>query len=413
MTHSLTWLPQVLREAGLEVVEYPGWQTRGHGDIGKVQGILCHHTGGPLTGDLPDLEILVKGRPDLTGPLCNLGLSRSGKFHMIAAGKAWHAGAGDWHGITDGNSHFIGIEAENTGETSGPRADKWPAVQMDAFARGCAAILKHINADVIMAVGHKEYALPKGRKSDPSFDMVAFRANVVKIMGGDGKVIDMAEPSITDTSIPAPIRTKNPGAMWGRTGPRSTTGKVDVTNAPIPKKWGSTKTVYLNDGLGQGNNIAVFDTWVQGICAQLDLWRTSPNYKNKRLADALHTWSGGNNVPSYIAYVKARVPGITEDTIMDEAFWNGPMCIPFLKAQAGHEAGKIVAQDYDWIEAKRIVMTPKVPVVATTAAVVVGSGTTAAVAASDGWSWMQIGLTAFIVAGLVTAVVLLIHKFRN
>jgi hypothetical protein len=88
--------------------------------------------------------------------------------------------------------------------------------------------------------------------------------------------------------------------------------KVAATNAPIPKKWGSTQTVYLSDGLGQGNNIAVFDTWVQGICAQLDLWRTSPRYKNKRFEDAIRVWSGGNNVESYIAYVTARVPGMTE-----------------------------------------------------------------------------------------------------
>lgn len=124
----------------------------------------------------------------------------------------------------------------------------------------------------------------------------------------------------------------------------------------LAKKWGSTETITLHDGLGQGNNIAVFPTYVQGICAQLDLWRSSPRYKNKRFADAIHTWSGGNNVPSYIAYVKARVPGMTENTIMNDAFWQGPMGIAFLKAQAGHEAGKTYpAPDADWVEAQRIV----------------------------------------------------------
>jgi cystathionine beta-lyase/cystathionine gamma-synthase len=79
---------------------------------------------------------------------------------------------------------------------------------------------------------------------------------------------------------PASIRTKNPGAMWG---------------SPLAIKWGAHKTaVVLNDGLGQGNNIAVFDSYVAGICAQLDLWRTSKNYRNKRFADAIATWSGGN-----------------------------------------------------------------------------------------------------------------------
>lgn len=139
---------------------------------------------------------------------------------------------------------------------------------------------------------------------------------------------------------PAAIRYKNPGAMW--------------PNA-IATRWGSTHYVTLNDG--QGNKIAVFDTWVQGICAQLDLWRTSPNYKNKRFADAIATWSGHNSVPSYIAYVKARVPGITEDTVMNDSFWRGPMAIPFLKAQSGHEAGRpIPALETDWLEAQKLVM---------------------------------------------------------
>jgi hypothetical protein len=84
-----------------------------------------------------------------------------------------------------------------------------------------------------------------------------------------------------------------------------------------------------------------------------------PGTRNKRFEDAIRTWSGGNNVPSYIAYVKARVPGITENTIMDDAFWNGPMGLAFLKAQAGHEAGKpIPAPDADWIEAQRLVFNP-------------------------------------------------------
>ena len=140
MTYSLASLPQVLRDAGLRVVEHPGWEMRGHGDMGKVQGVLCHHTGGPLTGELPDINVLVQGRPDLPGPLSQLALGRSGTFYVLAAGKGYHAGAGSWQGVTDGNSHFIGIEAENTVETTGPRADPWPEVQLDAYARGCAAI---------------------------------------------------------------------------------------------------------------------------------------------------------------------------------------------------------------------------------------------------------------------------------
>lgn len=201
---------------------------------------------------------------------------------------------------------------------------------------------------------------------------------------------------------PASIRTKNPGAMWP---------------GAIPTKWGSKKWIYLNDGTGQGggghgNKIAIFDNWVDGICAQLDLWRTSKNYKNKRFADAIAIWSGGNHVASYIAYVRARIPGMTENTIMNDAFWKSPNGIKFLKAQSGHEAGKTIpAPDADWIKAQRRVFSG-VPTADTvkkaTVSVVTGtlSGATAATQAG-------IGLPVALAIGLAIAVVaLLVWKFK-
>jgi hypothetical protein len=182
MAFSLTWLPEVLENAGLKVAEQPGWRTRGHGDVGAIKGVICHHTAGGLKGNMPSLKIVTFGRPGLDGPLCQLGLGRDGTFFVVAAGRASHAGPGAWQGVTSGNSSFIGIEAENTGETKGQKADPWPDVQMDAYRRGVAAILKKINAGAIMCCGHKEYA-PK-RKIDPTFDMVKFRSDVSHIMTG-------------------------------------------------------------------------------------------------------------------------------------------------------------------------------------------------------------------------------------
>lgn len=164
--YSLLWLPNVLRSAGLAVDELEGWQTRGHGDVGEIRGVMCHHTCGPPDGNI-DLRKLVEGRSDLLGPICQLGLGRDGTFFCIAAGKAWHAGRGEWQGLSAGNTHFIGIEAENTGQPNDP----WPSIQMLSYKRGVAAILKHIGVQSIMCCGHSEYALPEGRKSDPSFDM--------------------------------------------------------------------------------------------------------------------------------------------------------------------------------------------------------------------------------------------------
>ena len=178
----LTWLADVLKDAGLKVAQQPGWQTRGK-PMGTVKGVMCHHTAGPKTGNMPSLGIVTNGRPNLSGPLAQLGLGRDGTFYVIAAGRANHAGAGIWKGITTGNSSFIGIEAENQGIP----ADPWPAVQMDAYKRGIAAILDKLGADASMCCGHKEYALPKGRKVDPSFDMDDFRKDVAAILAGKAK----------------------------------------------------------------------------------------------------------------------------------------------------------------------------------------------------------------------------------
>src|SRR4051812_6130334 len=141
MIYTLTWLPAALESAGLKVARVDGWETRGRGDVDDVCGVICHHTAGSKNGNMPSLRTLIDGRPDLQGPLAQLGLGRDGTYYVIAAGRANHAGAGSWQGVTSGNSRFIGIEAENTGKTD----DAWPEVQMDAYRRGVSALLRHLN----------------------------------------------------------------------------------------------------------------------------------------------------------------------------------------------------------------------------------------------------------------------------
>jgi hypothetical protein len=180
MPFSLTWLRQVLLDAGLKVAEQPDWQNRGRGDVGKIVGVICHHTGGARKGNMPSLNTVTEGRPDLAGPLAQLCLGRDGTFFVVAAGRCNHAGIGNWQGFTSGNGNFIGIEAENTGT----KDDPWPAVQMEAYRHGVAALLTKIKTDAIMCCGHREYALPQGRKDDPTFDMDDFRRQVAAIMAG-------------------------------------------------------------------------------------------------------------------------------------------------------------------------------------------------------------------------------------
>ncbi len=191
MPFKLTWLPIVLRNTGLKVAEVDGWPNRGRGDAGTIKGVMCHHTVGPANGNMPSLGVLTSGRSDLAGPLAQLGLGRDGTYYVIAAGRANHAGRGNWQGVSDGNGSFIGIEAENTGigDPTKPKFEPWPEVQLDAYRRGVAAILAHIGQDAIMCCGHKEYAEPLGRKVDPhTLDMIRFRNEVAAIMNGTAPI---------------------------------------------------------------------------------------------------------------------------------------------------------------------------------------------------------------------------------
>lgn len=181
MAERLLWLPKVLKDAGLKVAEVDGWKTRGRDDFGPVKGVICHHTAGPATGNMPSLGVVTNGLATLSGPLSQLCLGRDGTYFVVASGRANHAGPGEWQRFKSGNTSFLGIEAENTGLSSD---FPWPEVQMDAYRRGVAAILTKIGRKSDMCCGHKEYARPAGRKIDPLFNMDVFRAQVAAIMGG-------------------------------------------------------------------------------------------------------------------------------------------------------------------------------------------------------------------------------------
>jgi hypothetical protein len=157
-------LADVLRGAGLAVVEMDGWKACGKQML-AVRGIVAHHTAtGPQVKDDAVERLLRNGRSDLPGPLCQLGLRRDGTWVVIASGKANHNGYGVW-----GNDS-LGVEAYNDGV-----GEAWPRAQYDSFVAGCRALAKHYGVGV---KGHKE--TDPGRKIDPTFDMNAFRAAIDK-----------------------------------------------------------------------------------------------------------------------------------------------------------------------------------------------------------------------------------------
>lgn len=160
------WLADVLRGAGLDVYELPGWYGRGK-ELAPPQGVIWHHTATSTRwADGHVAALLRDGRRDLAGPLAQLGLERDGTFVTIADGRANHNGYGTW-----GNAS-IGIEAYNDGV-----GEPWPDVQVDAYVRGTRAILGHMGLPASRTLGHKE-SDPR-RKIDPAgLDMDEMRRRI-------------------------------------------------------------------------------------------------------------------------------------------------------------------------------------------------------------------------------------------
>ena len=198
----LTWLADVLRDAGLPVREVEGWRTREvpGTDYGPVRGIICHETRGSATStDNGEIGVLVNGRVGLSGPIAQLYLSRTGTWHVVASGTCHHVKSG-WAGPHKGygNDALIGVEAQHAVSESWANKPE----QYRSYVRGVAAILRHTGWPVSRVAGHKEHQ--PGDKSDPEFDMARFRADVTAALNGEDDDMPSAEDLINADIIPNP-----------------------------------------------------------------------------------------------------------------------------------------------------------------------------------------------------------------
>lgn len=176
---ALTWLADVLRDAGLTVVEHAGWKTRAvDGSWSPTFGVI-HGTGAPRSQpDETQVRLVRDGHSTLDGPISNACVDRAGRWHVLAGGRCNSTlvgTAGPFKGR--GNVQALSTEAcnDNIGEP-------WPSVQYAAYVRGWAAWCRRLGWSATHLVGHKEHD-PK-RKIDPSFDMATFRADVARAIAG-------------------------------------------------------------------------------------------------------------------------------------------------------------------------------------------------------------------------------------
>lgn len=183
-----TWTATALRRAGLSVAPYPSWTGRGRPRSSgpfTPRGLVIHHDASPK-GPSPAVArfLAEEGRPaeGIPAPLSQLwvcagcdGKHPVGTWHVLAAGRANHAGTGSGFGKIGadlGSSLTLGVETDNT------TGEPTPQAMYDSLVVGSAALLQHMRSDPMgWLAGHKEYA--KGRKIDPDdVDMGQLRDDV-------------------------------------------------------------------------------------------------------------------------------------------------------------------------------------------------------------------------------------------
>ena len=195
-------IPDALRRFGVPVEVVPGWQTRGRSSL-NPGGVTCHWTAGPRgTTGRPSLNVVVNGRPGLSGPLCNVYFDRNGVAVVVAAGTANHAGRGGWRGLV-GNHRVLGIEAESAGDGQG---SDWTPAQRANYPK-VAAALQWLTGhhDAQMVHGHNEWTTAKIDIRD--WPMPLMRQQVATLLSGGSisQEDDMPAYAYANATKPQPL----------------------------------------------------------------------------------------------------------------------------------------------------------------------------------------------------------------
>lgn len=172
-----------LRANGITVREAAGWQSRGNGQTSAYEGGLVHHTATGYGIALPGTgvgRLLINGRPDLRGPLCNYAGNDDGSITVIAAHPANHAGASGGRSMgplpttTSFNRRVLGLEIVYPGtRPMRPAQYRAALVWANAVAAVCGrGDLRRIRAHAETSVTGK---WDPGDAPGRTIDMAAFR----------------------------------------------------------------------------------------------------------------------------------------------------------------------------------------------------------------------------------------------
>jgi hypothetical protein len=274
-----------LRRHGLKVVEIDGWITRGYRqqDLQEVRAIGWHHTATNrnafINNNCPTLPVLVNGRSDVAGPLCNLGLGRDGTVYVVATGVANHFGAGSAYNIpTDmGNHYAIGIEMES----SGVAPWDWTAEQLYWAPRLGAALeliyLQHLPPEKRLQLGHMEYS------SQGKIDPAGWPGGMDGLRNSINNILNNGAAPAPKPVIPAPApHTPAPPSSSAPAGASQLTGDIrwivesgDTLSGIAAYFKESVASLAAHNGIKNPNAIKVGE-WIWPSYNGKDTWTVDP-----------------------------------------------------------------------------------------------------------------------------------------
>lgn len=123
--------------------------------------VVIHYTG---------MASCAEARARLCDPAAEVSahwlISETGEAEPLVAesARAWHAGAGEWGGIRDVNSHSIGIELANSG------AAPFAEAQMASLVALLRAVQQRWQIAPARVIGHSDMAPARKRDPGPRFD---------------------------------------------------------------------------------------------------------------------------------------------------------------------------------------------------------------------------------------------------
>lgn len=191
---TLEWAAQA-RRLGATVTYQSGWESRGNGQSPDYEGGIVHHTASSssATNPNPTLSVLIYGRSDLSGPLCNVTgpycTPDRPRLHVIAAYPANHAGASGGRSmgplpVTNlFNKRVFGLEIDYAG-SSPMSSGQYKAATI--FAKALVIVLGR-STEYVRA--HAETSITgkwdPGYASGRTIDMSAFRRQATSLVTGE------------------------------------------------------------------------------------------------------------------------------------------------------------------------------------------------------------------------------------